>query len=607
MDQDLRRSAHAARRRVPRPRGDHGGDAVGDGDQRVPEEVAGSLLRRRDRGGARHHVRRGPGDAGRPARGRDLLDLPAARLRQHRARRRDPAAARDLLSRPRRDGGRGRPDAHGLVRHRLPARGAELHRHGPPGRSGADRAAAVRAGPRGRAVLAALPARQGTGGGAAGSRGGPGALRHVGGAAAGPGVRVARGGRDVPARSRGRRRARRRGVGPERRELPVPQADGPRAAGRAGTRAPAAGHHRRRDGRQRIRRRARRRRADHGARGARRHARGSRSHLRARAAGPAARRGRSHRARDRRAGPRARRRGVAHALMNVGVVGNPSYRDLKSILAHLAQAAPRLAFTYFTEERIQALWPEPRPAQLDGSRPLECLVTLGGDGTLLRGARVLNGADTPILGVNLGRVGFLTTATAQTLDWALDALVRRAYATESRLALEPCIVDKQGKSRTERLVLNDVVVHKGGVARVVRLRVAVDGEEVGQYSADGIIVSTPTGSTAYSLSAGGPIVVPGVDAIVVTAICPHTLAVRPLVVPSAAQVSVEPMPPRTEELLHREPAFHASSDERHGGPDPEPALRRPLIEHRGGRRRTEPCLQVGRVLWGAEREAVSPA
>jgi len=235
--------------------------------------------------------------------------------------------------------------------------------------------------------------------------------------------------------------------------------------------------------------------------------------------------------------------------MNVGVVGNPSYRDLKSILAHLAQVAPRLGLTLFTEEQIAGVWPEPAPAALHRASQLECLITLGGDGTLLRGARSLNGARTPILGVNLGRVGFLTTASAQTLDWALDVLVRRAYATESRLALAPSIVDKQGKSRPEPIVLNDAVVHKGGVARVIRLRVSVDGDEVGQYSADGIVVATPTGSTAYALSAGGPIVVPGVDAIVVAAICPHTLAVRPLVLPSQASVTVEPIPPWTEDVL----------------------------------------------------------
>jgi NAD+ kinase len=235
--------------------------------------------------------------------------------------------------------------------------------------------------------------------------------------------------------------------------------------------------------------------------------------------------------------------------MNVGVVGNPSYRDLKSILAHLAQVAPRLGFTFFTEERVRALWPEPAPPPLAEAPPLDCLITLGGDGTLLRGARTLNGARTPILGVNLGRVGFLTTANSQTLDWALDALVRGAYATEARLALAPLIEDRGGQRRAEPVVLNDAVVHKGGVARVIRLRVAVDGEEVGQYSADGIVVATPTGSTAYSLSAGGPIVVPGVDAIVVTAICPHTLAVRPLVVSSQAQVAVEPIPPWTEDVL----------------------------------------------------------
>jgi NAD+ kinase len=235
--------------------------------------------------------------------------------------------------------------------------------------------------------------------------------------------------------------------------------------------------------------------------------------------------------------------------MNLGVVGNPSYRDLKTVLGHLAQAAPRLGFTLYTEQRIAALWPEPGPPPLDRAPRLDCLVTLGGDGTLLRGARTLDGAGTPILGVNLGRVGFLTTANSQTLDWALDAMVRGAYATESRLALAPSIEDNTGKRRAEPIVLNDAVVHKGGVARVIRLGVSVDGEAVGQYSADGIVVATPTGSTAYSLSAGGPIVVPGVDAIVVTAICPHTLAVRPLVVPSTSRVVVEPVPPWTEDVL----------------------------------------------------------
>lgn len=235
--------------------------------------------------------------------------------------------------------------------------------------------------------------------------------------------------------------------------------------------------------------------------------------------------------------------------MNVGVVGNPSYRDLGAHLIRLAQAAPRLGFTLFTEEGLAPLWPEPRPPLLRDAQPLDCLLTMGGDGTLLRGARALDGRATPIMGVNLGRVGFLTTATPQTLDWALDALARGAYTTEARLTLESAIEDQRGSRRVAAPVLNDVVIHKGGVARVVRMRVSVDGDEVGQYSADGIVVATPTGSTAYSLSAGGPIVVPSVDAIVVTAICPHTLAVRPLVLPSTSAVAVEPIPPWTESVL----------------------------------------------------------
>src|SRR5207244_9578726 len=370
-----------------------------------------------------------------------------------------------------------------------------------------------------------------------GGRAGP--VRQLGGAAPRSGLRPTRRRRDVPAGPGRGRRAGGPRLGRHGRELSLPEAGRPGDPGGADARAPPARHHRRRHRGQRVRGLAHRDRAGERARGAGRGARRAGPHLRARPPRAATRGGGPDRARHRRPGPCPRRRGAAHALMNVGVVGNPSYRDLKDLLAHLAQVAPRLGFTLFTEESIAPLWPEPPPALLARSPRLDCLVTLGGDGTLLRGARLLNGGTTPILGVNLGRVGFLTTATSQTLDWALDALVRGAYTTESRLALEPSVVERGGTSRTEPIVLNDVVVHKGGVARVIRLRVLVDGEEVGQYSADGIVVSTPTGSTAYSLSAGGPIVVPGVDAIVVAAICPHTLAVRPLVVPAQAKVTVE--------------------------------------------------------------------
>ncbi len=240
--------------------------------------------------------------------------------------------------------------------------------------------------------------------------------------------------------------------------------------------------------------------------------------------------------------------------MNVGVVGNPNYPDLGGFLATLQHKASQAGIKLYTEERIQALWPKgdggAPPTLNEAPSILDCLITLGGDGTLLRGARLLNGAQTPILGLNLGRVGFLTTAAPDTLDWALDAVVRRAYTTEPRLTLQSTITGKGAKSgRVEPLVLNDVVVHKGGVARVVRLKVSVDGDEVAQYSADGIIVSTPTGSTAYSMSAGGPIVVPTVDAIVVTAICPHTLAVRPLVLPATAVVTIQPIPPWSDDVL----------------------------------------------------------
>ncbi len=223
--------------------------------------------------------------------------------------------------------------------------------------------------------------------------------------------------------------------------------------------------------------------------------------------------------------------------MNVGLVGNRRYRPIERILAAMAAEAPALGVRFYLEPELASLMPG-QAGPLEGAR-LDILLSLGGDGTLLRGARLACLRGIPILGINLGRVGFLATAGAETATETLRRVVRGEYTIESRLALAAQV----GEGGEQFLAVNDVVIHKGGIARVIRMSVAVDGQEVGEYSADGIIVSTPTGSTAYSLSAGGPVVVPGVDALVITAICAHTLAVRPLVVPASARLTLRALDP----------------------------------------------------------------
>lgn len=233
--------------------------------------------------------------------------------------------------------------------------------------------------------------------------------------------------------------------------------------------------------------------------------------------------------------------------MRVGVVGNPRYADLKAVLNQLAALAPGRGMSLLTEPSLVPLWDETLPL-LDQDL-LDAMIAFGGDGTLLRGARLLRGREVPILGINLGRVGFLTTATREEMLPALDALVAGRYLLERRLSLHATIISDEGGVRSEQLALNDVVVHKSGVARVVRIRVSVDGEDLGPYSSDGVVVASPTGSTAYSLSAGGPIVAPGVEAMIITPVCAHTLAVRPVVVPPDATICAEPMSPGAEDLL----------------------------------------------------------
>ena len=232
--------------------------------------------------------------------------------------------------------------------------------------------------------------------------------------------------------------------------------------------------------------------------------------------------------------------------MNVGLVGNRRYRPIDDMLAVMSAEAPKLGARLFLEPTLAAALPDQAAGGFDGAK-LDMLISLGGDGTLLRGARLACLRGIPILGINLGRVGFLAAAGPGTALETLRRVVRGQYTIESRLALSARV----GGAGEECLAVNDVVIHKGGIARLIQISVAVVGQEVGVYTADGIIVATPTGSTAYSMSAGGPIVVPGVDALVITAICPHTLAVRPLVVAANATLAVRVLDPvpAPEELM----------------------------------------------------------
>jgi len=232
--------------------------------------------------------------------------------------------------------------------------------------------------------------------------------------------------------------------------------------------------------------------------------------------------------------------------MRVGVIGHKGYEELPEMLQTLFREGPALGVQLYFEPTLQEV--AKVGDTLDDLSEIDALVTLGGDGTLLRGARLLAGKQIPILGINLGRLGFLTSCGAEDAAEGLRLLATGNYVAEARMTLAARAVDESGKTRQEWLALNDFVLHKGGFARVVRLSVAINGESIGVYAADGVIISTPTGSTAYSLSAGGPVVVPTVESIILTPISAHMLAVRPLVIAPDAEVVVETIQ-NPEELI----------------------------------------------------------
>lgn len=229
--------------------------------------------------------------------------------------------------------------------------------------------------------------------------------------------------------------------------------------------------------------------------------------------------------------------------MRFAIVGNPSLPDLEQVLERIERKAAELGIRLVFDPCLPSSGHRESARLAELGKDIDLVLTLGGDGTLLRAARVAAPMGIPVMGCNFGRLGFLAVVSADGLEAAMSRVVSGDYELDERftLRIEARAMGPDGPEPQRLFAVNDAVVHRGRFARLASFRVLADDEIVGEYSADGIILATATGSTAYSLSAGGPIVSPRVEGIVVTPIAAHTLAVRPIVFSGDTRISVEPL------------------------------------------------------------------
>ncbi len=225
-------------------------------------------------------------------------------------------------------------------------------------------------------------------------------------------------------------------------------------------------------------------------------------------------------------------------MKTIGVIANCGKAEARAVLARLARKARALGLAVLSSGDTARLLPGcRRAAPAEMRRRADALIALGGDGTLLHAARMLGAADTPILGVNLGALGFLTSITTDGLEHALERLASGKFIVAERSTLA-CDVYRARRRLGRYRGLNDVVVGWGRSSRIITVDAEVDGTPIASYRCDGLVLSTPTGSTGHSLSAGGPIVHPDADVLLLNVICPHTLSARPLVLPDRARMAL---------------------------------------------------------------------
>ena len=224
---------------------------------------------------------------------------------------------------------------------------------------------------------------------------------------------------------------------------------------------------------------------------------------------------------------------------SVGIVTKPRKTEIRDIVPPLVEWLRDRGLEVFIDRETAASLQSQEKSLTRNEMPsrVDLFVVLGGDGTLLATARALNRRPVPILAVNVGGLGFLANVTLDELYPTLESVLADQYQVDRRVQIEAEII-RAGEVIASFLALNDVVVNKGAVARILDFELVVNGMAISTYRADGLIVSTPTGSTAYSLAAGGPIIAPTVQAFIVTPICAHTLTLRPLVLPDTATIEV---------------------------------------------------------------------
>lgn len=227
-------------------------------------------------------------------------------------------------------------------------------------------------------------------------------------------------------------------------------------------------------------------------------------------------------------------------MPEAAIISKPQKPELCVVLAELTEWFAERGYTCLLDPESAAYLNRSDEAversEMAAHEPAIC-VTLGGDGTLLSAARAFALTSTPILGCNLGSLGFLTEVPLSELYATLQAWKDGTAFVDSRNLMHAQLL-REGQPAREWLALNDVVLAKGAIARMGEFMVELDGQFVARFRADGVIVSTPTGSTAYSLAADGPILIPSLDAMVLTAICPHLLTIRPIVFPGKSEITV---------------------------------------------------------------------